>query len=273
MKTVLITGGTNGLGKGIAMYFLNRGDRIIVIGNSIENGNSLCTDAKKLNMEERVIFIQANLSLVKENQRILKEIKERFPSLDILVLCAAKHNKQYIETIEGFESTFALAYLSRYILSYGLKEYLEKTDIPIILNICGTGMKGEINWNDLQFKNSFEPMKVIMHGSRLNDLMGIEFSENDNVRKIKYILYNPMAVNTPSMMEFGGSFMKLLYKIIGKSVEKAVLLMTVHLENPPKNNLSAYREKRALDLSMPTYNKKNAKKLFELSNKIISEIK
>ena len=273
MKTVLITGGTNGLGKGIAMYFLNKGDRVIVIGNSIENGNSLCTDAKKLNMEERVIFIQANLSLVKENQRIIKEIKERVSSLDILVFCAAKHNKQYIETIEGFESTFALAYLSRYILSYGLKEYLEKTDIPIILNICGTGMKGEINWNDLQFKNSFEPMKVIMHGSRLNDLMGIEFSENNNVRKIKYILYNPMAVNTPSMMEFGGSFMKLLYKIIGKSVEKAVLPISELLNNQLKLNLSAYKEKKSLPLSLPTYNKENAKRLYEISIKILSELK
>ena len=273
MKTILITGGTNGLGKGIALYYLKNGDRVIVVGNSIENGNSFCAEAKILGMEERAIFIQANLSLIKENQRLIYEIKERFSSLDIMVFCAAKHNKKYTETAEGFESTFVLAYLSRFILSYGLKDNLEKSDTPIIFNICGTGMKGDVNWNDLQFKNSFVPMNVMMHGSRLNDLLGVEFSKNDNVGKIKYILYNPMAVNTPGMMEIASYSIKLVYKIIGKSVEKAILPISELLDNPPKLNLSVYKEKKPLNLSLPTYNKENAKRLYEISNKIISELK
>jgi len=273
MRTLLITGGANGFGKGIAMYYLNRGDRVIVIGSSIENGNAFCAEAKRLGMEDRAVFIQANLSLVKENNRIIKEIKEQFYSLDALVFCAARHNKQYTQTVEGVESTFALAYLSRFVLSYGLKECLERTGTPVILNICGTGMKGEVNWDDLYFKNSFDPMKVMMHGSRLNDLLGVEFSKNDIVGKIKYILYNPMAVNTPGMMEFGSSLIKLAYRFIGKPIEKAVLPIAGLLNNPPTFNLSAYKEKRPLALSLPTYNKENAKRLYELSNKIMLELK
>jgi hypothetical protein len=270
MKTVLITGGASGLGKGIALDLLKNGNRVIVVGNSIENGNSFCDEEKKLGMEDRAVFIQANLSLVKENQRLINVIKEQFSSLDIMIFCAARHNKKYAETAEGFEATFALAYLSRFVLSYGLKEQLEKTDTPTILNICGTGMKGEVNWDDLQFKYSFAPMKVMMHGSRLNDLLGVEFSKNDNVGKIKYILYNPMAVITPGMMEFGNSFLKLIYKIIGKSVEKATLPISELLTNPPTLNLSAFREKKSLALSLPTYNKENAKRLYEISNKLLN---
>ncbi len=36
MKTILITGGTDGMGKGVAMHFLKKGDRVIVVGSSSE---------------------------------------------------------------------------------------------------------------------------------------------------------------------------------------------------------------------------------------------
>lgn len=43
-----------------------------------------------------------------------------------------------------------LYYLSRLVLSYGLKSILENSDTPITLNITGTGMNGNVNWDDLQ---------------------------------------------------------------------------------------------------------------------------
>ena len=272
MKTILITGGANGIGKGLAIYYLKKGDRVIVIGSSTVNGNTFYNETKQLGVEERAVYIQADLSLVKENQRIIEEIKGRFPALDILVFCAAKHNKEYIETTEGVEFTFALAYLSRFVLSYGLKECLEKTDNPIILNVCGSGMNGNVNWNDLQHKNSFDAQKVMMHGSRLNDLLGVEFIKNDTAGKIKYILYNPWAVKTPGMMEYGNLLMKLVYKIMGKPIEKAIIPITELLNNTPPFALSAYREYKNLDLSLATYSKENAVKLYNLTIQFLDQL-
>ena len=53
----------------------------------------------------------------------------------------------------------------------------------------------------------------------------------------------------------------------------AIIPITGLLDNPPSLKLSAYREQKALALSLPTYNKKNAEKLYEVSNKILSELK
>lgn len=270
MKTILITGGTNGIGKSVAMYYLKKGDRVIVVGSSTANGDIFYSEAKQLGAEERAIYIQANLSLVKENQRIIEEIKSRFFSLDIVVFCAAKHSKTYTETKEGFEFTFALSYLSRFVLSYGLKECLEKAENPIIFNVCAPGMKGEINWNDLQHKNSFVTQKVSFHGSRLNDLLGVAFDGNDTTGKIKYILYNPWAVQTSGVLDLYDkpmmkNMMKLMYKLIGKPVDKAVVPITKLLSNPPVSCLSAYRERKELSLTMDTFDKENAQKLFNLT--------
>lgn len=273
MRTILVTGGTNGLGKGIAMHFLKKGDRVIIIGSSRVNGDIFYKEAKQLGLEESAFFIQANLDLIKENQRAIEEIKSRFHSLDVLIFCAAKHSKEYNETEEGLETTFALAYLSRFILSYGLKECLEKMENPIILNICGSGMQGEVNWKDLGHKDGFETQKVMMHGSRLNDLLGVAFAQNDTVGQIKYILYNPWAVQTPGMMEaYSNPIMKLMYKIIGKPVKKAVVPIAELLNNPPTSALSAYREYKELDLTMPTYNKENAKQLYDITVQLLKGV-
>lgn len=269
MKTILITGGASGLGKGVAMHYLKKGEHVIVVGSSSKNGDTFRNEAKQLGAEDRAVFIQANLSLVRENQRIIEEIKTRFYALDALVFCAAKHSKEYTETAERLEFTFALDYLSRFILSYGLKECLEKTDNPVIMNVCGSGMKGNVNWDDLQHKNSFNPQNVMMHGSRLNDLSGVAFVQNDTIGKIKYILYNPWAVQTPGMSEGSGPLMKMMYKIIGNSVEKAVVPITELLDDPPLPTLSAYRERKKLDLTLATYNKQNAKRLYKITTNLL----
>ena len=272
MKTILITGGASGIGKGVAMYYLKKGEQVIAIGSSSKNGDAFRNEARQVGAEDRAVFIQANLSLVKENRRIIEEIKTRFPPLDTLVFCAAKHSKAYTETAEGLEFTFALDYLSRFILSYGLKECLEKTGNPVIMSVCGSGMKGNVNWDDLQHKDSFAPQKVMMHGSRLNDLSGVAFVQNDTVGKIKYILYNPWAVQTPGMLEGSSQLMKLMYKTIGKPVEKAVVPIAELLDNPPSPALSAYRERKKLNLTLPTYDEKNAKRLYETTTILLANL-
>ena len=86
MKTFIITGGTSGIGKGVAMHYLKNGERVIVIGSSAVKGEMFYEEAKKAGAQDRAIYIQADLSLVKENYRVIEEIKNRVTSIDALVL-------------------------------------------------------------------------------------------------------------------------------------------------------------------------------------------
>jgi hypothetical protein len=122
-----------------------------------------------------------------------------------------------------------------------------------------------VNWEDLQHKSNFSPMKVMMHGSRLNELSAVTFVQNDTVRKIKYILYNPMAVQTPGMMDFANFAMKLYYKLAAKPIEEAIIPIIKLVDSPPSTNMSAFKESKQVSAALPTFNKENATKLYGIT--------
>jgi hypothetical protein len=115
----------------------------------------------------------------------------------------------------------------------------------------------------------------MMHGSRLNDLSGVSFAQNDTVGNVKYIMYNPWAVETPGMMKAINSsslIMKLFFKMIGKSVNQAATTIAKLLDNPPAVTLSAYRELKKLNLSHASYNPENAQRLYSITAVLLKDL-
>ena len=277
MKTVLITGGTDGFGKGMVLSYLAKNYHVFAVGTSENKGDALLEEAEKLG-SGKVTFLKADLSLVEENRRVAKIVSEQEKTLDALVLCAAslKAQPSYIETKEGIEFTFALYYLSRYILCYKLKDMLEKAENPIIINVAAPGMKGPVYWEDLQMKENYDGQKAQFHGSRLNDLLGVWFCEKDLSKKIKYILFNPMAARTSGAKKMAGEsgFMKVMmnfyYKFMGKDVDEIVDIINSDIEKTVKTGLSAYKLDQQVDLSMDTFELSNAEKLNRYTENLLN---
>jgi len=271
MKTMLVTGGTDGIGKGLVLRYLQEGWRVFAVGNSADKGRKLVESVDSPNLT----FIQANLSLISENKRVVQQISKQVDALDMLVLCAAslKPQPSYIETSEGVEFTFALYYLSRYVLCYQLKDLLEKAEEPVILNVCAPGMKGKVYWDDLQMKRNYSGTNAQFHGSRLNDLLAVSFCEKDTVGKIRYVLFNPMAARTPGAEKMGGgsAVMKLYYRFFGKDVSELVEIIRRDIHSTDAR-LSAFKLLKPVSLKMGTFEPENAKKLDEYTAGLIRHI-
>ncbi len=87
-KTILVTGGATGLGKSMSKYFLELGANVVIASRKQE---SLDKTAKELGVIENgnIIGISCDVRNYDEVDNTLKQIKEKFGQLDILVNNAA----------------------------------------------------------------------------------------------------------------------------------------------------------------------------------------
>jgi 3-oxoacyl-[acyl-carrier protein] reductase len=83
-RTVLVTGGTKGIGKGIAGVFARAGANVVVVGRDATTGKAAVEELQRNGGE--VAYVGADVSRAGDCERMAVEAVERFGGID--VLCA-----------------------------------------------------------------------------------------------------------------------------------------------------------------------------------------
>jgi NAD(P)-dependent dehydrogenase (short-subunit alcohol dehydrogenase family) len=254
VKTIVISGGTDGMGNAIARTYLGRGDTVVVLGRDADKGKAL----------HEATFIQTDLSLVAENTRVIEEITGTFPVVDALVLCARHFRSTRRQTTEGFESTFALEYLSRYLLSHGLAASLKRAETPVIVNVSGPGVpKPEIHWSDVGLAGGYDGVIAQLQA---NDLLGAAFAARHG--SISYVLVNPGAVATSFSGEYDAATLTHVERLkkFGKPVAEGIAPILALVDEPPDVPLSAFMEGRRVS---PDLDPVAAERLADLTHTLL----
>ncbi|WNF30952.1 SDR family NAD(P)-dependent oxidoreductase [Streptomyces sp. C11-1] len=270
---MVVSGGTSGIGEALAHTYLKRGDRVAVIGPNPDKGKSFLAAAADLGAEERAFFIRADLSLVSENERVVQEIEERFPVVDALVLCARFFRSYRRVTSEGFEHNFALYYLSRFLLGYGLVGLLEKAPSPVIMNVAGPGVDaGGIHWNDLGFEHGYDGWAAMFQGGKLNDLLGASFAAEHRGYRTRYVLNFPGGTATGFAGEFDPATAARIQEMLryANPVEVGIAPIVAAIDAPPAEPLSAFFEGRRLSTRLPSFDQQEALRLDALTRELLA---
>lgn len=277
MDHVLVTGGTDGVGRAVALDALAGGAEVIAVGSSQAKGDALLADAERAGAGDRAVFLRADLRLVSENSRVLDAVRERWDRLDRLVLSAQRYETRVERTTEGVERNFALTYLSRFLLAYGLLPELHRAERPLVVNVCGTGTAaGRISWDDPQFTRTRGGFRALMQGARATDLLGVEFARRPDTADVPFVLFNPDFVRTNLQRELPQPF-KLVALVAlalrGKPVEVGVVPLLELLAQPPEERLLAFRGPQPVDMGSRKYAKgydpADAARLFALTRDLL----
>ncbi|HIW63868.1 MAG TPA: SDR family NAD(P)-dependent oxidoreductase, partial [Candidatus Stackebrandtia excrementipullorum] len=190
-QTVVVTGGSDGMGRGIALGRAARGDRVLAVGSNPMKGERLLADAAASGLGDRVEFLAADLSTIAGNQTVIDHVAANYTAIDGLVMAANRQSPQRVQTSDGLESTFALYYLSRHVLGHGLMPALSAGSKPVIVNIAGVGLaSGKINWDDLQLRHRYRTIAAQLQAGRANDLLGVAMAAQFG-EQVPYVLYHP----------------------------------------------------------------------------------
>jgi len=148
-KTIFITGAAKRIGKEIALTFKELGWNIIIHYNSSKkDADDLANQINKDNPNSAKT-VQGNLDIKEDVQKILSEVSETFPSIDVLVNNASTFYPTPIDEIseDHWEKLIGSNLKGPLFLIQGLKEKLKKSNGSII-NITDTNLtKGVANYS------------------------------------------------------------------------------------------------------------------------------
>jgi NAD(P)-dependent dehydrogenase (short-subunit alcohol dehydrogenase family) len=126
-KVVLLTGGTDGIGRAAALELARRGAALTIVGRNRAKSEGVLAELDAVSAPGRHRLLLGDLSRLAEVRRVADELAGSSPRLDVLVNNAGAVFKTRQLSADGVEMTFALNHLSPFLLTALLRPLLEKT--------------------------------------------------------------------------------------------------------------------------------------------------
>jgi NAD(P)-dependent dehydrogenase (short-subunit alcohol dehydrogenase family) len=155
-KHCLVTGATSGLGAVTALELARRGAAVVVAGRDAQKVGAQA-DAIRRATGARVETAVADLASLAEVRRLAAEVAGRFERLDLLVNNAGTYLFERTLTADGLEKTFAVNYLSHFLLTNLLLDRLRESPSARIVSLSSVAHRdGKIEWDNLQGERHYE---------------------------------------------------------------------------------------------------------------------
>jgi NAD(P)-dependent dehydrogenase (short-subunit alcohol dehydrogenase family) len=244
MRTIVITGGTDGMGAALARHYLDAGDRVVVIGRSRAKFDALGN-------HRSAEFIAADLSLVADSRRVVEHLRANLERIDALVLAASFIRQRRHVTAENHEASWALFFLSKYLFVTGLAPLLRAAERPLVVNMAVPGARADsIDFDDLELTEGFTFARSNAQQRRANELLGIlATKENPD---LGYVTWGPSRLVRSSFAGEIGIGMKVGAAVLGTLLGQrpaAAIRPIIDLIDDPVPGRAAYRGARKLTLA------------------------
>jgi NAD(P)-dependent dehydrogenase (short-subunit alcohol dehydrogenase family) len=162
-RTIVITGATDGLGKGMATELAPTGARLILHGRNEEKGQALLDELDQLKTgragarartKGELEWRRADLGSLDQVRELADSLSDE-PRIDVLVNNAGIGTAGPREESEdGYELTFQVDYLAAFLLTRRLLPLIERSAPARIINVSSAG-QAPIDFDDVMLEDSY----------------------------------------------------------------------------------------------------------------------
>ena len=157
--TVLVTGATDGLGKRVARELAGTGATVLLHGRNPERLETSLEELRREKGSERLGSYVADLSSLGEARGLAEQVLSEYDRLDVLVNNAGIISQERKESGDGHELTFAVNYLSHFLLTSLLLPLLKDSASARIVNVASAG-QSPIDFGDPMLERGYEAMRA-----------------------------------------------------------------------------------------------------------------
>jgi short-subunit dehydrogenase involved in D-alanine esterification of teichoic acids len=155
---ILVTGGTNGMGKGVAKVLAGIDSQIhevILLCRSRELGEATIRELENLTRNKNISMILCDLAKLNDVRLAIDQIQSKHKFLDCIFINAGLgYAAKRVVTEDGMDSHFQVNYLSQFMLTLNLLNLLENSENGgrVIFNVT---RGGKIFWDDIQMNKNW----------------------------------------------------------------------------------------------------------------------
>ncbi|XP_032094540.1 dehydrogenase/reductase SDR family member 13-like [Thamnophis elegans] len=211
-KTVLITGGSTGIGKATAVDLARRGARVILACRDKARGESAMYDIRRESGNSEVILMILDLCSLNSVRAFAQTFLESEPRLDILINNAGVF--QGGQTADGFSQNFQVNHLAHFLLTHLLLDRLKRC-APSRIVILASSLHA---YGKIDFRTIHKPVEgmwqvIISYSiSKLaNILHARELANRLEGTNVTCYAVHPGSVRT----EIGRSFPRWVFRVFG----------------------------------------------------------
>ena len=152
-KTVLIAGGTGGIGRPTGAALARLGATVVLVGRDPERAERARRLVSEVSGSSRVELMLADLSSLESVLLLAARFAERHPRLDLLINAAGTIEPRRRLSIDGIELTLAVNLLAPFVLTTLLLQRLRESAPSRVINLSSSEhRRGSIDIDDLEFK-------------------------------------------------------------------------------------------------------------------------
>jgi NAD(P)-dependent dehydrogenase (short-subunit alcohol dehydrogenase family) len=150
-KICMVTGATSGIGLVTARALARQGAHVVVVGRHLERTNRVVEQIQVSTGNARVEPMIADLSVQAQVRSLAAAFNGRYQRLDVLVNNAGGFFMRRQLSADGIEMTWALNYLSVFLLTNLLLDPLKAATPSRIVNVSSdTQRSARLEFDDLQ---------------------------------------------------------------------------------------------------------------------------
>jgi retinol dehydrogenase 14 len=195
-RTVVVTGGTAGIGKATALGLSAMGARVAITGRDRQRAETAAGEIRAAGGGQVDVFV-ADLSAQSEVRRLAEDLIRRFPQIDVLINNAGGYWNTRHVTEDGLERTFALNHLASFLLTTLLLERLKQSaPARVITFSSNTQALGRIDFNDLQGERSYSGARAYNQSKLANVLFTYELARRLTAARVTANALHPGVTRT-----------------------------------------------------------------------------
>lgn len=209
-KTIIITGASDGIGAAAARALAQRGHRVVVVGR---NPARTAAVAGEIGAPHHL----ADFASLADVRRLARELRERYPVIDVLANNAGGIMGERAVTTDGFEKTFQVNHLAPFLLTRELLPQLLAGRARVIQTASAAARHfSRFDIDDLQNADGYTPRRAYGNGKLENILFTEELQRRHGADGLTAVSFHPGVVGTSFAADSPGILRSLYHGPLAK---------------------------------------------------------